>query len=172
MEGICQNPGTRNSKWRVSPVTIVIAAVAILAAGATLWFLFQPGGSRVSAPAGESSSLKMNPAEQEYAKKIEIGNIALSRAENFLHQEVTILSGEVFNGGTEPVSSLRLTTEFFDELNQVVLRETRGIFGAAELPLAPGERRAFEISFEHVPASWNMQQPAVRVSYLRLRARK
>jgi hypothetical protein len=171
MQGTFQTSGTQNSKPRVSPVTLVIAAVVILVVGATLWFLFQPAGNRLSPSAGDLN-LKMNPAEQEYAKKIEIGNIALSRIENFLHQEVTVLSGEVFNGGTETVSSLRLTTEFSDELNQVVLRETRAIFAVAEPPLAPGERRAFEISFEHVPASWNMQQPAVRVSYLQLRPRK
>jgi hypothetical protein len=162
-----QGPEAPKGTPGISPLTIVIAAVAILAVGATLWFLFQPGR-----PAGESVNVKMNPVEEAYAKKIEIGNIALSRVENFLHQEVTILSGEVFNAGTEPVSSLRLTTEFFDELNQVVLRETRGIFGAAERPLAPGERRAFEISFEHVPATWNRQQPTVRVSYLQLGSRK
>ena len=167
MEATFRGPGTPNRKPGISPLTIVVAAVAILAVGTTLWFLFQPGK-----PTRKSVNLKMNPVEEEYAKKIEIGNIALSRVENFLHQEVTVLSGEVFNGGTAPVSSLRLTTEFFDELNQVVLRETRGIFGAAEPPLAPGERRAFEISFEHVPATWNRQQPAVRVSYLQLGSRK
>ena len=171
MDGTFQSPGPPNSKPGISLPTILIAAVVILAVGATLWFFYQPGGSRVF-PTTESANPKMNAAEQEYASKIEIGNISLSRAENFLHQEVTILSGEIFNGGTEPVSSIRLTPEFLDELNQVVLRETRGIFGAAERPLGPGERRAFEISFEHVPSSWNMQQPTVRVSYLRLRARK
>ena len=111
---------------------------------------------------------RMTPAEHEYRKNIEVGNLSLSRAENFLHQEVTILNGEVYNGGAEPVSSLRLTTEFFDDLNQVVLRETRSVLGTPELALTAGERRAFEISFEHIPNSWNMQKPVVHVEYLQL----
>jgi len=114
----------------------------------------------------------MSPTEQQYVENIQIGNITLSRAENFLHQEVTTVSGELYNGGNESVSGLRLTTQFSDDMNQVVLRETRDVSGTPERPLAAGERRAFEISFEHVPSSWNMQQPSVRVSYLRLPAQK
>lgn len=172
MQVTLQNPEPHGSWRRSSPVAISVAAIAILAVAAGLWFLFEPLQSRKAPPAAENAELKMSTTEQEYTKNIEIGNITLSRAENFLHQEVTIVSGEVHNGGTEPVSALRLTTEFYDELNQVVLRETRGVLGSPQPALAPGERREFEISFEHVPASWNMQQPLVRVSYLRLAKHK
>ena len=170
MQPILESPEPQKVKRGISPVTILVSAVAVLAVCACLWFLFAPmptlktGSSR--------ANLNMSPAEQEYLKKIQVGNIALSRAENFLHQEVTTVSGEVYNAGSESVSGLRLTTEFSDDMNQVVLRETRGLPGAPELPLAPGERRGFEISFEHVPTSWNMQQPAVRPSYLQLPAHK
>jgi hypothetical protein len=153
---------------RLSPVTLLMAAVAVLAIAATVWVLSSPPSPK-SVPAGpETVNLKMTPAEQEYLKKIEVGNVALSRAENFLHQEVTIINGDVFNGGTEPVSGLRVSAEFSDDMHQIVLREVRDVLGATQQPLTPGERRAFEISFEHVPASWNMQQPSVRASYLQL----
>ena len=29
-----------------------------------------------------------------------------------------------------------------------------------------GERRQFDIAFEHIPNSWNMQQPIVRITGL------
>lgn len=162
-----QNPEPSSSPRRSSSFTLLIAAVAILAVLGSCWFLFWPSSPHALPVAGTTSP-KMSPAEEEYAKRIEIRNIALSRAENFLHQEVTMVSGEVHNGGSRLVSSLRLTTEFSDELNQVVLRETRAVLGTPELALSPGERRSFEISFEHVPATWNLQQPAVRVAYLEL----
>lgn len=167
-----QNPDTQDNKRRTSPVTVIVGAIAILAVAATLWFHFHPLENRNAPPATGTAELKMSPAEQEYVKRIEVGDIDLSRAENFLRQEVTTVSGEVHNSGTEPVSALRLTTEFFDELNQVVLRETRSVLGTPEVALAPGERRTFEISFEHIPDSWNMQRPVVRVSYLRLPSHK
>ncbi len=172
MQETFQKPETRESKPKASLVTIGMAAVVVVAILVSLWFLFEPLRGRKGPSKQETVSLIMSPAEQEYAKKIEIEKIALSRAENFLHQEVTILNGEVFNGGTEPVHGLSLTAEFSDDMNQVVLRETRRVLGTPEVALAPGERRAIEISLEHVPSTWNMLAPAVRVSYLQLPARK
>jgi hypothetical protein len=110
--------------------------------------------------------LPFGPAGQAYAPKIDIQNISLSRAENFLHQEVTALSGELTNRGERPLTGLELTIEFFDELHQVVLRESRQVLNGPSQALAPGEHRSFEISFEHIPSSWNMQQPSVRISGL------
>jgi hypothetical protein len=172
MQQPLQNPETFESKAKATPITIATGVVLAAAILAGLWILFEPSQGRKSASMRETTSLKMSPAEQEYAKKIEIGKIALSRAENFLHQEVTILNGEAYNGGTEPVVSLSFTTEFLDDMNQVVLRETRRVLKTSEAPLAPGERRNFEISFEHVPNAWNLQAPAVRVSSLQLSAAK
>jgi len=114
----------------------------------------------------------MTPAEQAYLKNIRIEKIALSRAENFIHQEVTILSGEVVNDGPEKILYLSFTVEFADSMDQIALRETRGVLSAPSATLSPGERRPFEISFDHVPSSWNMQQPYVRASYLQLSHRK
>jgi hypothetical protein len=172
MQQTLHNPETQESKAKAFPVTIATGVVLAAAILAGLWFLFEQPQGRNSTAILENSSLKMGPAEQEYAKKIEIGKIALSRAENFLHQEVTILNGEVYNAGTEPVVALSLTTEFLDDMNQVVLRETRRVLKTSDATLAPGERRDFEISFEHVPNAWNLQAPAVRVSYLQLPAAK
>ncbi len=168
MEGSLQNPEPASGKPKFSVVTIATAGAALVAIIALFWLLFGQRTERPPQTGSKAVSLKMTPAEQEYMKNVQVGNIALSRAENFLHQEVTILSGEVYNAGNETVSGLCLTTTYADDMNQIVLRETRVVWGAPEKPLAPGERRAFEISFEHVPDSWNMQQPTVMVAYLKL----
>ena len=172
MQQTFENPESPGTKPKTSAVTITMGAVVVLAILVSLWFLFEPLQSRRATSLQETVAVKMNPAEQEYAKNIEIGKIEMTRAENFLHQEVTTLSGELYNGGSEPVASLVLTTEFFDDMNQIVLRETRKVLGTPAASLAPGERRAFEISFEHIPNSWNMQAPAVHVTHLQLAARK
>jgi hypothetical protein len=149
-------------------VTLLLAAIVVLVIAASLWFLFK------SPPAPRQGTLqlvvtpRMTESEKDYARNLRVENIAMSRAENFLHQEVTILNAEVVNGGPQALAALELSVEFTDEMNQVVLREARGVLGTPPAVLAPGERRAFEISFDHVPASWNMQQPAVRVSSLQL----
>lgn len=136
------------------------AATIALALVIVMW----PGGERQRAALSLESHLPFGPAEQAYAPELKIENLALSRAENFLNQEVTTLAGQITNGGVAPIANVELTVEFSDELGQVVLRESRAVIPSQAAPFRPGERRAFEVSFEHIPSSWNIQQPAVRVS--------
>ena len=149
-------------------VTLVLAAIVVFVIAASLWFLFK------SPPPPQQGTLplvvtpRMSDSEKDYATNVRVENIAMSRAENFLHQEVTILNAEVVNGGPQAIATLELSVEFSDEMNQVVLREARAVLGTPPAVLASGERRSFEISFDHVPPSWNMQLPAVRVTSLQL----
>ena len=149
-------------------VTLVLAAIVVFVIAASLWFLFKP------TPAPQPGTLqlvvtpRMSDSEKDYAKNLRVENIAMSRAENFLHQEVTVLNAEVVNAGPQAIAALELPVEFSDEMNQVVLREARGVLGTPPAALVPGERRSFEISFDHVPPSWNMQLPAVSVTTLQL----
>src|SRR5439155_26633880 len=140
----------------------------ILAAGGLIVILgaicLQPGRQSPPDGAPQNAHFAFGPAERQYAGKISVENIILSRAENFLHQEVTTLNGEVINGGGRPIRGLELTIEFFDEMNQIALRETRAVVTRSAAPLAAGERRAFEVSFEHISSSWNMQTPLLRVT--------
>jgi hypothetical protein len=134
--------------------TIAIALVIVM------W----PGAVRHRPSSTRESHLPFGAAEQAYAPNLQIENLTLSRAENFLNQEVTTLSGHLTNAGNLPLASVEVTVEFSDQLGQVVLRESRAVFAPQTPPFAPGERRDFEVSFEHIPSSWNIQQPLVRVS--------
>lgn len=87
----------------------------------------------------------------------------MSRAENFANQEIISLTAEMANLGDRSLKAVEVTVEFSDEMPQVVLREPRILFGSPSTSLPAGGRREFEVSFEHVPSSWNMQQPVVKV---------
>ncbi len=171
MQNGLQDPEKLEKEGRHLPVTLIIGAAVALSIGLTFWSLFRvPLGAPGTYQA--TVNLKMMPAEQAYLKNVRIEKIALSRAENFIHQEVTILSGEMVNDGPEKILYLTFTVEFADSMDQIALRETRVVVGSPSPALSPGERRPFEISFDHVPSSWNMQQPYVRASYLKLSHRK
>jgi hypothetical protein len=135
------------------------AATIAIALGVVMW----PGAERRPASSTRESHLPFGAAEQAYAPKLQIENLALSRAENFLNQEVTTLAGSLTNTGELPLANVELTVEFSDQLGQVVLRESRAVFASAAPPIGSGEHRNFEVSFEHIPSSWNIQQPLVRV---------
>jgi len=149
------------------PLNVLLGVLVVVAIALSFWFAFKtPAGG--SARAGQPNvSVPMSAVEQAYAKNIQIENIALSRAENFIHQEVTILNADAVNAGPQSVAVLIVTVEFFDDLHQVVLRESRSVLGSSAT-LAPGQRRTLTISFDRVPASWNLQQPSVQVTYLQL----
>lgn len=171
MQDTFENPETPQPKPKLSPITVAMGLLVAAAIILSLYFLFEPFRQN-AVSIRQSVPVSMNPAEHNYVEKIDISNIAMSRAENFLHQEVTTMSGEVYNSGDLPVVALSLTAEFSDDMNQIVLRETRPVLLNSRAPLKPGEHRNFEISFDHIPVSWNMQTPVVRVARLQLPASK
>jgi len=138
---------------------LAAAAMVIVLGGLYFW----PGRQSPSRGTAEPH-FSFGPAERAYAPKIHVENVELSRAENFLHQEVTTLSGEIVNTGDRQLRAVQVTVEFSDQLNQVVLREPRSVSGPGSSPFSPGERRNFDVSFEHIPADWNMHPPAVFVT--------
>ena len=117
----------------------LLVAALLLPSGILLnpWFHGdKPGEKRHVSPSG--AQLFFGAAEQAYAPQIHVENIAMSRAENFLNQEVTTLAGEIVNSGDRTLQGVELTVIFSDTLNQVVLREARAVLDVAAPPLAPG----------------------------------
>lgn len=155
----------RSPYFRIAALTGAIVLVLIFAA-----IFWSQKGSR-NGNHTEGSGANFGTAEQAYAGELQIENLDLSRAENFLHQEVTSLSAEVVNSGNRSLTVIELKLEFFDDLRQVVLRERRTVVSPPASPLAPKERRSFEISFEHLPTSWNMQMPTVQIAGLQFSSR-
>jgi hypothetical protein len=163
-------PGRGSFHWALlagAAIVFVLVAALLLPSGMLLnpWFHGdRPSGAKRHLNAS-GAQLLFGPAEQAYAPQIHIENVTMSRAENFLNQEVTTLAGELVNSGDRSLQGVELTVEFSDELRQVILRESRSVLDATPLPA--GARRGFEISFEHLPASWNLQQPSIAVTALR-----
>jgi hypothetical protein len=150
------------------PLNILLGTLVVVAIALTFWFAFKSPMGNSSRAAQSNVSGPMSQAEQAYLRSVQIENIALSRAENFLHQEVTILDADAVNTGQQIIVGLTVTVEFFDDMHQVVLRETRGVLGTPPAVLGPGQKRSFAISFDRIPTSWNMQTPSVQVTYLQL----
>jgi hypothetical protein len=157
---------------RFSLVTIAIAAVTLLAIGASLWFLFQPPNPNKMVNVQQTIPLHTGAAEGDYASNIRFEKIELTREANGLGQEVTTLHGEVSNAGPRPVAEIMLTVQFNDSMNQIVLRETRRVVGVRAQPLGAAETRAFEIAFDNIPGSWNMQQPSLHIAAIQFAPKK
>lgn len=146
------------------PVAFIVGLVivTILVGGAVLLNHF-------SSPAGPEmvKSLPMGPSEQAYAPQIHFLEPKMSRAANFLNQEVTFIFGKIENGGNRQIRQIEITLEFHDPYNKIiVLRDTQRLFSPKAEPLAPGEQRDFQIGYETISAQWNNIYPTIRITGL------
>ncbi len=138
-----------------------LVIVALLVGAAVLYSRYAvPAESEVEKP------LPMGPAEQAYARQIHFLEPKMSRAANFLNQEVTFVFGTVENAGDRKVKQIEITLEFHDPFNQVVLRDTQRLFLPNAAPMLPGQQRDFQVGYEHISAQWNNVYPTIRVSGL------
>ena len=138
-----------------------IAIVAVLVGVALL-------ASKYSAPAGSEieKPLPMGPAELAYAPQIHFLEPKMSRAANFLNQEVTYVFCTVENGGDRKVQQIEITIEFHDPFNQVILRDKQRLFLPSAPPFLAGQQRDVQIPYEHIPVQWNNVFPSIVVSGL------
>ena len=157
-----QSTGTRR-RFVILAVSLVFLLLA--------FFLWRASTKR-DQPAATGSQDSLGSDERAYTARVGVDHIEISRAENFLHQEVTTISGEISNGGNRALASVELTIEFYDDLNQIVQRETRSLFGPPGPPIPPGDHHEFEVSFEHISSSWNMRQPVIKVTAVQFAASK
>ena len=158
---IPETAGPEGGGFNFALILAVAAIVVIVAA-----FYFLPGRQSPPGAAPQQTHFAFGAAEQAYAASVQIENIALSRAENFLNQEVTTLTADLVNAGSRSLAGVEVTVTFADNMDQIALRESRAVVVAPNPRLAAGERRQFDIAFEHIPNSWNMQQPIIRITGL------
>jgi len=151
---------------REMPVAFLAGAVivALLVAGA-IWYSKHAASESTATP----KALPMGATEQAYASQIQFTQPKMGRAANFLNQEVTFIFGTVVNNGPRSIRQIEVTVEFHDVFNQVVLRDTERLFPVPSDPLAPGQQRDFQLSYEHISTQWNVQHPTIRVTGLDLK---
>ncbi len=155
-------PEDRKRLW----ISLAAGAGIVLILVAAIFLLTR---QRSAPGAGAVERLPFGPDERAYAAHIHFLDLRMSRAANFLNQEVTYVTGQISNDGVRTIREVEVTLEFHDPFNQVVLRETRALLGTPRArPLPGGQRRGFQISLEHVPDTWNQQYPSIRVTGLRL----
>jgi hypothetical protein len=152
-----------------SPLLLLVGVIVVGLLVAVLYWITKPSAIEQTTGVAGVKRLSLGEAERQYAERIHISDIQLSRATNLIRQEFTYVAGILANDGTRTIRDIELTVEFRDQFNQVVLRETQRPFGTAnkageELPA--GQRRDFQLTIEHVPDTWNREYPSIRVSGL------
>jgi hypothetical protein len=138
-----------------------IAIVSVLVGAAMLYSKYaKPPESEDDKP------VPMDAAGVAYAPQIHFLETKMSRAANFLNQEVTYVFCTVENGGDRKIHQIEITLEFHDPFGQVILRDKQRLFLQTAPPFLPGQQRDVQIPYEHIPAQWNNVFPSIAVTGL------
>jgi hypothetical protein len=110
-----------------------------------------------------------------YAGHLDLENVKLSLAENFIGGTVTYIDGQVANTGDKTVTHATVSVKFQNSLGQIaqleelplqVLDRTGPYPQAIDLkmsPLKPQQSREFRLTLSHVSTEWNQQIPDLKV---------
>ncbi len=140
---------------RPTPFYIVLTGVALsVIVGAAVLLMRM----RSTAP---PQAEPLSEEEKSYAGQIVVADARMSAAENFLGHTVTVMDARITNRGLKSVKRVELQLEFVDILGQVVLRERALPLAPHAMALKPGESRAFQVSFDHMPVEWNQAPPRI-----------
>jgi len=167
MGGLIQpSPATQESESNLKPVLLGLGLVVVVVGIAAFLLRNQP---------------KTLTGPHPYASKLQLSNLKMSAAENFVGASVTYIDGTITNIGDRTVTHAMVHVTFKDSINQVaqtedvplrVLQATGPYPDAVDLklaPLAPGSSTQFRLSFEHVTADWNHEYPALQVTEVELK---
>ena len=135
-------------------VVIVGGTVAVGLALIALWALMsQP-------PSAERGPITYIEASDEASGFVDLGELRIAVAENFIGNRIFIVVGSVTNVSPQPLRSIELRLTFDDSAGTPV-HEFVG--DGLSSPLQPDETGSYEFSFENLPAEWNFALPRVEV---------
>lgn len=125
--------------------------------------------------------VKTAPKIPPYAARLQISDIKMSQAQNFVGATVTYVDGNIANIGDKIVTHAVVRVTFKDSYGQVAqieavpikLLQTSGpypdIADLAAAPLASGQTKPFRLIFEHVSEQWSQAAPELKIIDLALK---
>jgi hypothetical protein len=146
-------------------ISLAIGAVAVVAL-LGLVTLFNRG-KHVAGPAAVGI-LPFGAAERAYAQRIQFTDLQMSRAANFLNQEITYINGVALNNGVRRVLAVDVTVDFHDVSGNVIFHENRRLISGPNSAIEAGQRHSFQLGFEAVPDAWNQYYPDLKITGLTL----
>jgi len=162
-------PSPLSEQQRESPLRPILIGVVLIVALIGVLALLSLGKHKGQAPPHPNAS------------NLQLSNIKMSAAENFVGASVTYIDGTVTNAGNQTVTHAVVHVTFRNSMDEIAQAEdlpllvlqTGGPYpDAVDLrtsPLAPGQSKQFRLTFEHVTADWNQAYPELQVTGVMLR---
>ena len=118
-----------------------------------------------------------------YAAKLQISNVKLSAAENYVGGTVTYLDVNIANTGDQALTGADMKLVLKNSMDQVVQTETIPLHVLVEnqmggypdlvdlgrSPIGPGQSKTVRMTLEHISADWNQSYPEMQLVNLKLK---
>lgn len=150
-------PSPGPGKLKVSYIPIGIGAVVLLLLIAAAVYLSH--SQKEAQPEAEASA-----EAKAYVKNLDLSDVRMQAAENFMQQRVVEVDGNISNKGNRALNQVDVYCLFYSPSGQLVHRERVSIVRAKGKPLYPGETRPFRLPFDALPQNWNQAMPNLVVA--------
>jgi hypothetical protein len=162
-------PAARQESQRSwTPMLIGLVAV-LLVIGAIVFFT--------------RSKPSTGPAVDPYAAKLQLSDLKLSAAENYVGGTVTYLDLDITNNGDKSLAGAQMKAVFKNSLGQVVQTETlplhvltenkmggyEDLLDLSRAPIGPGQTKTLRMTLEHLSEDWDRQYPEMQLINLQLK---
>jgi len=143
-----------------APVPVIVAGALLLVISTAVFFWYR---QRQQAQPDVPILTKEAAA---YLPNLQLADVEMHAAENYLNQTTTSISGKITNAGPRTLRLVEINCVFRDQIGQTVLRERVAIVGRKTGPVSTGQTRPFELNFDNIPVSWNQQLPDLVISQI------
>jgi hypothetical protein len=149
----------KGSVGSVPPMAIVASLVLALGL-AGFWYLDRASKQPPAPPPPLTEEARAYVREQ----KLKLSEVRMKAQENYMHQSVVEITGDIGNTGERTLKTVELNCVFYDAFGLVVLRERVPIVSARIGSLAPGETKPFRLPFDNIPEAWNQAMPQLVIA--------
>ena len=146
-----------SDKRKVSYLPIIIASLTLVVLLGAYLYLHTSGNN--------SERERQASAEAKaYVSNLELSDVKMQAAENFMQQQVVEVTGRITNKGSRVVSSIDVYCLFYNVNGQMIHRERVAVVRSKGRPFGPNETRTFRLPFDSLPAGWNQAVPRLVIA--------
>lgn len=118
-------------------------------------------------PAPKPAEPVASPEAKAYLAHLQLSNISMKAAENFMKQQVVEIEGDISNKGSRSLETVDVYCLFYGVDGRQVYRERVPILEPKAGSLKPGQTRSFRLPFDTLPDTWNQALPRMIIAQIK-----
>ncbi len=119
----------------------------------------------VSLPTQKAAPNGPTAEATSYLGHLELSDVKMQAAENFMNQQVVEIDGKISNKGQRAINRIDVTCIFRDVNGRPIYQQRVPVVQQGEF--LPGQTRSFRLPFDTLPAEWNQAMPNLVIAQIK-----